>query len=152
MNTINNQLHHGFKSHFSFAMATDFYDAQTNKSHSFKQNTFEKIGSQLCSPIGSVVDLTIKEMKNPIAIIGATLTVATAVTIMFYPERFTLFLPLMRQIQPWMIKVGLYAATEMTILGLGMRAFGHFNNKFLYDAWQRGEIEPMHVGDKRMEI
>lgn len=140
----------GFKSHFSFGMAKEFRDVTTKEKYIYPQNCFEKVGHYLRIPVGKAVDLTFQEMRNPVAIVGAASIAATVVTIAFYPDELFAVVPLLYEVKPWMVKLGVFLTLQTTILGLGMRAYGHFGNYTLYEAWRKGQIEPVHIGEKRI--
>jgi len=147
---MSNIVRSGFKDHLAFALAVDFCYSKTKEPCKYSKNRFETIGNLLQSPIGKAVDLTIKEMNNPVAIVGASLITATAVTVMFYPDQFFYVFPLVRHIEPWMIKSAMYAVVQTSILGVGVRAYGHFTNRTIYENWLRGKIDPVQVGNKQI--
>lgn len=140
----------GFKSHFSFAMAKEFYDTKTHEKFQYEQNGLEKVGRNLRWLIWTVADKTFKEITNPVAIIGTSLVAAVGVTIAYYPDEFFSIVPLVRYVTPAMVQAGLYVLVQGTILGAGLHAIGHFTNKPLMEKWQKGEIYPIHIGDKRV--
>ncbi len=58
-------------------------------------------------------------------------------------------LPLAARLEPWMLKMALYIAVQTAVLGVGLRAYGRFQNQPLMDSWRRGEISPLFLGTQR---
>ncbi|MDB2614011.1 hypothetical protein N9Y92_02505, partial [Chlamydiales bacterium] len=119
----------------------------------YSPNRLEKIGHTLRLGIGSALDLLLREIKNPITIVAFTALALLAATIGFYPATalavVTTIVPFASAIQPWMIKLALYLLVQSTILGVGTRTLGRFDNPELLERWNKGDLEAVLPGDKR---
>lgn len=76
-------------------------------------------------------------------------------SIVFYPEvsieLFAKIFPFILSIKPWMIRPAIYIAVQLTVLGVGLRTFGHLQNRELMDRWNVGALEPVYAEDRRRE-
>ena len=137
----------------SFVFAKEFRKKSTGEIHQYPQNRLESVGNNLRWMLGRSTDLLLREIKNPITIIALTSLALFSVTIAFYPSSALLLaaklLPPLSHLKPWMLKLTLYIATQSTILGVGLRSLGRFNNEALFRSWKRSELEAVFIGDRR---
>lgn len=135
-----------------FALAKDFV-GENHDLYPYQQTTIERCGRALRWGVGSVADVLLREIRNPITIIALGALAAFAVTIVFYPATITQavvsILPFAARFEPWMAKMGLYILTQTTILGVTLRGYGRLDNDALVAAWRRNAIEPIFIGAKR---
>lgn len=101
--------------------------------------------------MGAPLNLLLQKIRgrNPVTIIALTALAALAVTIAFYPGAVLAVLPYMGSIQPWMIKIALYLTVQTTVAGIGLRAYGRFQNTCLCQQWENGEIHALFIGARR---
>lgn len=144
-----------------FALARDFITVQSSQQEDgraelfqYEQTTLERCGRALRFGVGSVLDLLLREIKNPITIVALTALASIIVTIAFYPtaaiSTISTVLPFVASIEPWMLKMAVYVLLQTTIVGLGLRAYGRFINADLVKAWRDSDIEPLFIGTKTL--
>ncbi len=89
-------------------------------------------------------------------ILALTVSAIAVVTIAFYPAQFMAtsyaVLPFLEGVKPWMVKFGLYLMVQATMTGIGLRAFGRVCNLNLREAWQKSELQAIHIGDRNITI
>lgn len=141
------------RSLWSFALAKSFREQGTDQVYNYQPNRLERVGRALRWGVGSVLDLLIREIKNPITIVALTALAMLAATIIFYPASVlsmaATVCPFVLKIQPWMLKFALFILAESTVLGIGVRAYGRFQNQELLERWRRGELDPAFIGDRQ---
>lgn len=141
---------------FAFTFAKGFRNIQTLEEHHWKKNSFEHLGTALRWGVGSLTDTLLKEIKNPIMIVGLTSLALLAVTIAFYPGTVIAatakICPVALKIRPWMIKMALYILLQSTIAGIGIRAYGRLCNEQLLQVWKQGSLKAIHVGEKKQKL
>lgn len=139
---------------FAFAFAKEFRRKDTQAKYNYELGKVEKFGRTLMRGVESVLDLTLREIKNPILIIALTALTLLVVTIVYYPQQawllVTTVVPFAKSIEAWMVKMALYILTQITVSGIGLRAFGRFSNPILCQAWRNNELEAVMLGDKRV--
>jgi len=131
---------------WAFAVAKDFRERETHIAYSYEKNRLEKLGSLLRGGVDYVLDFTLKEIKNPVMVVALTALAALSTTFVFYPH----YLPFVNMVKPWMIRAAMYGSLEATILGIGLRNLGRLNNDLLREKWNRGELEPVYIGDRKV--
>lgn len=140
---------------FAFAFAKGFRNIKTQEEHQWKKNSLEQLGTVLRWGVGSLTDTLLKEIKNPVTIVGLTSLALLAVTIAFYPGTViavtAIVFPAALKIQPWMIKIALYILVQTTIAGIGIRAYGRLCNEQLVQDWKQGSLKAVHVGEKKQK-
>ena len=109
-----------------------------------QQTRIERIGHALVYLQQRCADAVLRNIKNPIFLAGTTLALATVISVIFYPERV---LRIKGPLKPWMLKLSIYVVTQVTILGLGMRTYGRFEQPQLFANWLAGEITARLPGD-----
>lgn len=137
--------------YFRFTGAHYYRDAQEHP-YIYEKNRLERFGDRLISPLGIPLDLTLREIKNPVTIVALTVLAAFVVTFIFYPTAVFTALPFLKLIQPWMIRGALYTLFQSFVLGWGCRAYGRFDNDALQQKWNRGEITPVFIGEKAIRV
>jgi len=135
---------------WAFAFAKGFRKRDSKQEFLYPPTRLEKAGSILGSGTRNVLDITLKEIKNPVMILGLTTIAAAGVTYLFYPEKIASHAPIVTKIRPWMIKAGVYVTLENSILGIALRNLGRLNNQPLRQAWNSGKLEPVYIGDRRV--
>lgn len=135
-------------------LAKSFRIAETGEEFSYEKNSIEKVGHALRYAIGNIVDITLREIRNPITIVSLTAIAMVAVTIAYYPATvigiIAKVFPLALKIEPWRLKFALYLSIQMTILGVGIRALGRFANPSFIEKWKTGDLEPVYIGDRKV--
>ncbi|MBA3815115.1 MAG: hypothetical protein H0X29_01060 [Parachlamydiaceae bacterium] len=138
---------------FSFAFAKGFRDIETQDEFQWKKNRCEQLGSALRWGVGSLADTLLKEIRNPVMIVGLTSLALLAVTVAFYPGTVLTItakvFPLALKLKPWMVKMALYILMQTTVAGVGIRAYGRLSNKLLVQNWQQGRLEAVYPGEKK---
>ncbi len=142
-----------FPRYFAFIAAKDFRKLSDDQPFEWEQSRLEELGNRLRWGLGSALDLILREIRNPITIVALTALAALIVSITFYPAT-TLgtaakVAPFVLKVKPWMVKLALYIVTQVTTVGIGLRGYGRLQNAPLYEAWKRGELEPVYIGDQR---
>lgn len=135
---------------FSFALAMEFHE--NKQPYKYEKNYTECVGQALTFPLGKPLHILTREIKNPITIIAFTALACLTATIVFYPQTFSALLPFVKSVKPWAVKAGIFALTQVTIIGLGVRNYGRLTNDELRNKWNRGELEPIYIGNKQVMI
>lgn len=137
---------------FAFAYAKGFRNIETHKDFLWKKNRAEHFGTALRWGVGHVADVLLKEIKNPIMIVGLTSLALLGVTIAFYPGTLLAVtakvFPIAFKVKPWMVKMALYILVQTTIAGVGIRTFGRLSNETLVREWDSGRLRAIHLGEK----
>lgn len=141
---------HSWSNFFHFALARKFAPRDPHQPVTISRNVLENVGHVISRPILTPLNFMLREIKNPLVILALTVTLVALATILFYPAQFmmvasTVF-PFLVKIQPWMVKLALFAAVETTILALGVRALGRMCNRELRQAWHARKLLPIHLG------
>ena len=131
-----------------FVFAQGFLE--NGRPYDYKQNKVERVGHGLRSIVGKVLDVTLREIKKPVTVVALTLLAALGVTLVFYPSTVFTVLPFLTLIKPWMVKAGIFAIVQTTILGIGIRACGRLSNDFLREKWNDGKLTPLYIGSKKV--
>lgn len=139
---------------FNFALARNLVSANPQHNVEIRENLLEKAGHALSRPLLNPLNFLLREIKNPLVILALTVTLVAIATLIFYPAQFMAIaytaLPFLAKIQPWMVKLALFACVEATILALGLRALGRMCNRELRQAWLSHKLVPMHLGARRI--
>jgi len=143
------------KGPLAYALAHHFKDSDGNILK-YKEGQIEKAGRALSAPLWGLLDKVERNFKNPVVIIALTAIALFAVTIIINPAFLAPFIgkivPLLFHMKPWMIKFTIYITIQFNILSHGIKAFGRFNNKELYNRWENGEIEAFYLRDLRNKV
>jgi membrane-bound ClpP family serine protease len=135
--------------YFRFSLAKSFQTAN-GELFNYNKNRLDTVGSVVFKPLSIFVDHTLRNIRNPLMITVLTIIAIAATTFAFYPT-FVLtsigkILPLALQLQPWVVKLAVFTAIEIQILGLGLRTLGRLSNPVLIQAWIKREISPLSIG------
>ncbi len=137
-----------------FAMAREFAGQNNATDFNYQKNRLERLGDAMLRPIFHPTDLFFRNIRNPFVILSMTVTAIALVSIGFYPAQFFAGVyavaPFMKLLRPEMAKFGLYLATQMIILGLGLRTLGRQNNPQLMNALRAGEIQSIQIGSVKV--
>jgi hypothetical protein len=137
-------------SYLRLALAQDLYHEGSGAVR--ESNKTEKTGSFLCWSVIKPIDGILTNIKNPLFIISTVALGILATSIAFYPTvtvgLVSLICPWLFSIQPWMVQLALFITTQATILGLGVRAFGRFNDQRLMQEWRAGQIAARLPGER----
>lgn len=136
--------------YFRFGNAKSFFHSGEQKFFEYPKNLLERIGDRLVKPVASTTDFLLVNIRNPLMILALTVAAIALVTIAFYPTVFMnalgAVIPFVFSIEPWMVKLAVFAAVEINILGVGLRTLGRLTNKVLMQAWTNKEIIPISLG------
>jgi hypothetical protein len=142
-----------YKNFWPIILAKEFRVKNSGKVFQYQKNTMEKMGHVLRFGLGSIADLILREIKNPIMIIALTAIGFLIATFLFYPTVTLAIIakvfPFIYAIKFWMIKLAIYISLQLTVLGVSLRTLGHLQNKFLMDEWSNGNLESVFIGDRR---
>ena len=142
----------GFRSwreYGSFSLAREFIDPKTLQP--FAQIGWgERVGGGMASFVTVPFNFCLREARNPLFIAAATIASIALVTLCFYPvEAFavasTLF-PFLKSVSVWHVRAGLYALSQIILLGMGVRTFSRLSNQVLMDAYRTGRAIPIAIG------
>lgn len=114
----------------------------------YSKGPAERLGDLLVWPIFRTGDGLLKRIAEPYMVTLLALAAIGICTFVFYPDKVLEWIPVNQLIQPWMIRISLYALSQMTLLGFGLRTFGRLNNSELMDPWNNRTIEPVSLGTK----
>lgn len=143
-----------WSSYFQFGLAREFAPANSSETVKIAKNRLEKLGELLSRPILKPFNFFLREIRNPLVILSLTVTLVALATLLFYPAQLMLavstLLPFLGGIQPWMAKLAFFGLVEVTVAGIGLRAFGRMCNSQLRRAWEQRQIIPVHLGAKKI--
>src|SRR5437016_2005359 len=109
----------------SLAFAKDFIDNRTGDIFSYSFTMVERLGRALRKPVGTLLDMGLRHIRNPVVIVALTALAMLVATIAFYPvvayNIIATVFPLILQIKPWMLQLAAYIAIQGTVLGAGLR-------------------------------
>lgn len=138
-----------YKDYFRFAGAKSFFTSGGDQ-FVYPKNLAERLGDKLLNPVFKPTDFMMRNIKNPLFIVILTVVAVALVTLAFYPTAVVAaagaVIPAVFYIQPWMLKLGLYAVVQSTIFCLGMRTIGRMKNPVLVQAWNSRELVPIPMG------
>jgi hypothetical protein len=144
---------HSFSEYWQFVCAREFRDVNNHERVIYAKTRLERLGDFMVYPIMRLTDHTMRNIRNPLMILSITLTAIIAVTILFYPDELiraaTKAIPIAHRLEPWMVKAALFTELQVTILGIGIRAFGRLDpSGALWNLWDHGPriIRPIAVG------
>jgi hypothetical protein len=143
-----------WKQYFRFSLAREFVDCQT--AVPFTAHTrLEKAGDFMAKIVVKPLDLAIREFRNPAVIAALTITLLAATTIAFYPAQSLLIaykvLPFLKAIKAHHITAALFAITQTTIVGLGIRTVARLSNAELMQKYHAKEIFPITIGTVKIK-
>ena len=120
-----------FVEYSQFIWAREFRDVHNHERVIYAKTRLERLGDFMVRPVLGIGDYAMRNIRNPLMILTVTLTAILGVTILFYPAELlntvARFIPLAKQVKPWMIKAGLFSVLQFTILGLGVRTLGRLD-------------------------
>lgn len=134
----------GVKHYLNFVMAKGFVTGHGE--FNYHKNWLEVGGGKLAFPSIGALDLGLRNFKNPLVIVSLAVAAIAIVTLVFYTAEVVAFVPVLKLITPAVIRAALFTWSEMTIAGLGMRAFGRLCNAELMNAWRKREVAPLPIG------
>lgn len=141
------------RSLWRFALAKTF--RKEGQPFQYEPNRLERVGSALRWGVGSALDITLREIRNPVVVLALTALAMVVATAFYYPVIALgvvhAVVPFVFSIKLWMIKLACYIAVQSTLLGVGMRTVGRLLNEPLVDEWNKG-LEPVYLGDKKVMI
>lgn len=119
-----------FRSHFQFAL----HKEELRVRHEIPMNRVEKFGDLLSWVVYDFRRMAARVLKDPrFLTILFTLLFMTLTSLLFYPsdtwrilERASTWI--FEHIEWKYVRFGLWLVSEVTIVGLGLRAFGRFSN------------------------
>lgn len=136
--------------YFRFMWARKFLTADRRQEFTYAKSKLEILGEGLSKPALGLTNYALQNIRNPLMITALTLAAIGVTTILFYPDQFVRqvvqFMPFALCLKAWMIKAGLYAATQMMIIGVGLRTLGRLNNLQLRNAWAQRQVIPIFIG------
>ena len=142
----------GFRSwsnYFQFALAREFVDRESNLPYK-NRNFLERVGHSVAQPLLAPTNFLFENIKNPVMILACTVMTIALISVAFYPAQMiglmTTVLPLLANIEVWMIKGVIFGALEGTILAVGMRALGRVCNPQLRADWLAGQVTALQLG------
>jgi hypothetical protein len=128
------------KDYFHFTGAKHF--VKDGRPFQYEKKWQERLGEKIMFPVASFLDITLREIKNPVTVVALTALAALVVTLVFYPHLVV--------IEPWVIKTSAYVGLQTFIFGWGMRGYGRFANESLCDEWKSGALQPFFIGAKKV--
>lgn len=137
--------------YFRFVFAKSFYTSGDRpEEFKYDKNFIENVGSISTHTVSFVADFMLRHIRNPLMIVALTVAAIAVVTIVFYPGTFvagvaTLF-PFVLAIQPWMVKLSVFAFVQWNIIGVGLRTIGRLSNSTLMNCWVQKDIQAVSIG------
>ncbi len=142
---------HTIRDFVNFATAREFWNDNMNEGvFAYEKNKAEQIGELLIRPIVKPIDSTFKRIREPYMITALTIAAISCVTLVFYPEacaeKIRYVFPLISFLQPWIVKLAVFAGTEAIIFGFGTRTIGRLSQSDLMTAWNSKSIVAIPLG------
>lgn len=142
-----------WREYFSFGLAREYQRIDTGQLFEMQPGILERAGRALSVVVMKPLDALARGIRNPLVILSLTVTSLFFVSIAFYPVQtwaiVTTVLPLVKYITAAHVQAACYAISQATILGLGLQAFGRFNNEALMAQHKAGNILPIPIGAVR---
>ena len=142
---------HTIRDFVNFATAREFWNDKMDEGiFAYEKNKAEQVGEFLIRPIVRPLDSTFKRIREPYMITALTIASISSVTLVFYPEecveKIKYAFPLISFLQPWIVKLAVFAGTEAIILGFGTRTIGRLSQSDLMTAWNSKSIVAIPLG------
>lgn len=136
--------------YFQFVMAKGFLDATTGELLDYKKSRFERLGYAIAAPILKTTDAVVLNLRNPVVLSSYTVGCIAIISFIYYPAQTVAAIekvaPSLLKLKLWMVRFALYTATELTVLGLGMRTLSRISNESLSRPWNAGTVQPIPIG------
>jgi len=129
------------RGYFQFALAREFVYQDSLSQFHYRQNKLEKVGAFLARPIFQPGDYLLKNIRSPLFITATVVAGIALTTLVFYPGVVPGLLGLANA-----IKLGVYAVTQSTIVGVCLRTLGRLNHRELMEAWAHQRITSVTLG------
>ncbi|MEC7839183.1 MAG: hypothetical protein VX777_03990 [Chlamydiota bacterium] len=151
MTSYLNSLRNNAIETFNFIQAKSFvqnYD--TSSPFIYQKGLSEKIGELLFLPVGGGADRLIRFANSRAGVITSTVITLAAASFWWYSEECSslilTIIPVSSTINPGIIKFSVYCLTQLSIVGIGLRSFGRYNNSELTNAWKNKTILHINLG------
>ncbi len=142
-----------WKEFFSFGLAREYQRLDNGQLFEVQSGRLETVGRTLSVIVIKPLDALARGIRNPLVILSLTMVSLFFVSIAFYPLQtwgvVSTVLPFVKSITAAEIQVSYYTISQATILGLGLQAFGRFNNPALMQAHRDRAIRPIPIGAVR---
>lgn len=145
------------RDHLRFVSAREFWRVDGSEgSCSRNKNWIERAGDILLAPYTSSTDRVLRDIDKPYMVTALTLAALGIATLVYYPEQTAELAlkvaPLKDYVMPWMVKFGVYIATESVILGVGLRTLGRQSDRELVSDWRGGRVVAIPLGSDGISL
>lgn len=140
----------GFTNHWKMA----FNDPNTllgpdadNQPRTYTPNNLEKLGDMLTWHITKFPQFVKNTFHNPkVCTIALTIAALSLVHLVFYPTSAIHFIKasvifIADNLSPEAVKLVAYSATQLYVLGFGIRSFARFSNTDLMIKWKQNAVQ-----------